>query len=143
MEFVPFSEYFPNIARKETYTWIVPDDSKGIPKGEYLFTEHYCSDKYCDCRKVRLKVVSGHEQSSILATINYGWRPLPYFQKRTYGNKNTAAKIRGIYLEPINIQSKHGPLILEQLKTLLANNQLFFDRINRHYHLFKERLKEP
>lgn len=71
MDFLPFYSRYKDTAAKETRTIKITASDLGVPPGEYMLLENYCSDPRCDCRKVMINVVTP-PPSRILATIGYG-----------------------------------------------------------------------
>jgi len=53
MQFVPFYEYFPGVAERETRELVVSGPSSTLSSG-YALLEMYCKDPECDCRRVML-----------------------------------------------------------------------------------------
>ena len=57
MPYAPFHETFPDIAENETRSLIIHSDSE-LPDDKYVFTEAYCDEENCDCRRVFFNVFS-------------------------------------------------------------------------------------
>ena len=67
------------------------------PVGTFLFTEHYCIEKGCDCRRVILRVVHAETEKTV-ATINHSFEPPP--------PGDMDEDLGQTFLDPINPQSE-------------------------------------
>jgi hypothetical protein len=134
MDFLPFYSRYKNTAAKETRTIKITTSDLGVPRGEYMLLENYCSDPRCDCRKVMINVVTT-PPSRILATIGYGWESLEFYTKWMHGDKEIAKIITGAYLEPGGIQTKYAQNFLEVFKAILSDE--YVARLKKHYRMFK------
>ena len=130
----PFQDKFLEIAKKETRCVIIPPGNP-LPAGEYLFMESYCNDNECDCCRVFLNVLY---QDKILATIGYGWKEVSFYEE-WMGDKRFAADMKGPTLELCGSQSQHAEEILRLFKEFLLNDEVFIERLKRHYQMFKEK----
>lgn len=65
-----FSDYCPDIARKETRSISVVDGFD-LPRDDYGLLEMYCDEAGCDCRRVFLNVLS-RKRGQSMAAINFG-----------------------------------------------------------------------
>lgn len=136
MDFVPFYSRYRNIALRETRRVKITARDLGVPLGEYLLIENYCTDQRCDCRKVMINAVEVNPPQRILATIGYGWESVEFYMKWMYGDKEIARSITGAYLELGGIQSKYAQNFLEIFKTDL--NDEYVNTIKKHYRMFKK-----
>jgi hypothetical protein len=137
MDFIPFYSKFKEIAVKETRTITITSASDlGVPPGEYGLLENYCTDKNCDCRKVMINVIDAKSPHQILATIGYGWESEEFYTQWMHGDKETAKKITGAYLEPGCIQSKYSERFFELFTTIALTDEYVL-RLKRHYRMFK------
>lgn len=59
MPYAPFDERFPDISKNETRSLIIKDDPE-LPDDQYVFTEAYCNEENCDCRRVFFNVFSNN-----------------------------------------------------------------------------------
>src|SRR5439155_5169319 len=121
MDFIPFYSRFKNIAEKETRSIKITASDLGVPRGEYMLLENYCTDKRCDCRKVMINVVEVNPPRRILATIGYGWESVEFYTKWMYGDEKIARSITGAYLELGGIQSQYAQHFLEIFKATLTD----------------------
>jgi hypothetical protein len=136
MDFLPFFSRYRNIAEKETRTIKVTGNDLGVPRGEYLLLENYCTDKSCDCRKVMINVVEVNPARRILATIGYGWESVAFYTKWMHGDEKIARSITGAYLELGGIQSQYAQHFLEIFKATLTDE--YVDTLKNHYQMFKK-----
>ena len=105
-----------SVAVKETRTIKITAGDLGVPRGEYMLLENYCTDKSCDCRKVMINVVEVKPPRRILATIGYGWESVEFYTKWMYGDEKIARSITGAYLELGGIQSQYASIFWRYLK---------------------------
>ncbi len=131
---------FPDLAVAETKV-IKVKNFMGLPNGEYAFVELYCPDINCDCRRVLLNIIS-KAQDKHLATINFGWEPVEFYQKNGSISLKEAIKDKGPFLDPLNRQSKYSDSFLILATDLLLSDDAYIDRLKKHYTMFKERKKQ-
>ena len=136
MDFIPFYSRFKNIAEKETRSIKITVSDLGVPRGEYMLLENYCTDKNCDCSKVMINVVEVKPPRRILATIGYGWESVEFYTKWMYGDEKIARSITGAYLELGGIQSQYAQHFLEVFKATLTDE--YVNTIKKHYRMFKK-----
>jgi hypothetical protein len=128
----PFHNRFPEIAEKETRCIIIPHGKK-LPAGEYFLAESYCNDSNCDCRRVFINIIHNR---SIVATIGYGWEDLSFYEK-WLGEKNLAVDMKGPILELGGQQTEHSSELLRLFKEAILNDEMYIERLKRHYDMFK------
>ena len=136
MDFLPFYSKYKDVAVKETRTIKITAGDLGVPRGEYMLLENYCTDKSCDCRKVMINVVEVNSPQRIFATIGYGWETLAFYTKWMHGDKEIARMITGAYLELGGIQSQYAQHFLAIFKASLTDE--YVNTIKRHYGMFKD-----
>ena len=136
MDFMPFYSRYKTMAVKETRRIKITASDLGVPGGEYMLLENYCTDESCDCRKVMINVVAANPPQRILATIGYGWESVEFYTKWMHGNKEIARSITGAYLELGGIQSKSAQHFLEVFKASLTEE--YVNTIKKHYRMFKK-----
>ena len=78
MSFAPFYEYFPEIAERETRSITIFNRDFNLPPDDYGFTEAFCNDKGCDCRRVFFNVIPDKGRR-MEAVISYGWEPVSFY----------------------------------------------------------------
>jgi hypothetical protein len=124
----PFSKFFPEVADKETRSVHI-GEGPGIPAGEYVFVEAYCTDPACDCERVMLTVVE--RKGGHVATISYGFNPA-----------KTRAWLRepNPFLDPLNPQSPYAEEILSLFQEVALDAE-YDERLRRHYRMVKEAVK--
>ncbi len=140
MSFRMFHEIFPEIGFREVSTFVVaPDSDDRMPAGTYVFTELYCSEEGCDCRRAYFHVVDANRPASTLAEISRGWEPLDFYQR--WGSfpkrKKDAKDMKGPSLALWGEQSQLAPAMLRLFKETLVASPEFIERIQRHYALFR------
>lgn len=108
-----------------------------MPPGDYGFTEAYCNEPGCDCRRVFFNVIEG-ETGRVVATIAYGWESAEYYVK-WLGMDDPAVifSLQGPALNLSSPQSELAQALLAQLPLLLSD-PAYVARIKRHYKMFKE-----
>ena len=141
MPYVPFYEYFPEIAERETRSITVPKrSSSGLPAGEYGFVEMFCNERKCDCRRVFFYVVSRSTEGP-LAVIAYGWES-PEFYARWMSDDSPEVidELKGPSLNMASPQSDFAPALLDMVKDVLLQDESYVERIKKHYRMFRDRI---
>ena len=143
MPYVSFWEYFPKIAEKQTRVITLLKKSKsGLPAGEYAFTEMYCNEKGCDCRRVFFYVA--YERKDIVAVIAYGWEPAEFYaQWMRDDSPDVIEELKGPSLNLASPQSQYAPAVLELLKETVLCDEKYIERIKEHYRMFREKIDKP
>lgn len=141
MEYAPFHEQFPEIAKQETRSLTVTRDTD-IPAGTYLLLELYCTDPECDCRRVFLNVVSAEESES-LAFIAYGWEDREYYED-WFGidMPEWIDDLKGPALNAASPQSEYAPGLLKIVEEQMLTDDAYIERLQNHYHMFKEAIRD-
>lgn len=132
---MPFYSRYKNTAVRETRSIKITAIDLGVPLGEYLLLENYCTDDSCDCRKVMINVVEANPPRRILATIGYGWESEEFYTKWMHGDKEIARSITGAYLEHWGLQSQYAQQFLEIFKATLPEE--YVNTVKKHYRMFK------
>jgi hypothetical protein len=136
-----FYNRFPRVAEQETRAIVITDATDiDLPPGEYYFTESFCNDIKCDCRRVFLNVI---HNDKIVATIGYGWEDLEFYKAWFKGsNFDLLPGFKGPVLEMGQVQSKYAKTILKLFEDVLLEDIDYIDRIKNHYDMFKGSLKK-
>lgn len=144
MPYVPFRDYFPEVADRETRTIIImPDSDMGLPAGDYGFLEMYCDERGCDCRRVFFYVVSRFRKQ-VEAVVAWGWEePAFYAEWFCYDDPFVVAELKGPILNPGSPASELAPAILELVRNVLLRDPNYVARIKRHYRMFRGRIDGP
>ncbi len=131
----PFYADFSDIAAKETrvLTILQPGD---LPVGQYAFIELYCDDPGCDCRRVLIQVVVGEDPSKVLATLNYGWESLAFYEGWVR-NKAFAKECVGVSIDRLGPQSQYSR-VFQQVFEWMLKDDAYNERLKRHYRMVKE-----
>lgn len=126
-----FYQLFPGIGLRETRTATIFGRDKSLPDDSYGFIELYCVDPDCDCRRVMINVLSERRRAH-LATINHAFEPPADddpVQEQTF-------------LDPLNVQSCWSGVLLGLFKEILLD-EAYCERIERHYRMVKDALRDP
>ncbi len=110
-----------------------------MPAGEYGFVELYCNEIDCDCRRVLIQVLSPSTGDRPWATISYGWESPDFYHE---WGRDSLEERAGVYLDPINPQTKYSGKLLELFNYNVDNDQTYVERLKRHYAMFKKSLNE-
>jgi hypothetical protein len=128
---IGFHLLFPDEAANECRT-VIPVGRTDLPRRTFVFTEAYCADPQCDCRRVMLDVIDAETHSHV-ATINYGFEPpKPPFEDEGQ-----------IFLDPLNPQTAMSSAFLELTAELMAGDRGYHDRLVRHYMMWKRVVDDP
>jgi hypothetical protein len=139
----PFWGRFLEIAKRETRVAILLWPQDGLPANEYAFTELYCADPVCDCRRALIQVRTEDKPNTILATINYGWETEEFYTQWMHGDRKAAREIRAAWLDPLNPQSDLAPALLRLFRAVALSDQAYVVRLGIHYAMFKQNLGKP
>lgn len=140
MEMEPFHIKFRNVAEKETRCVLIQKEDRDLPQGEYFFLESFCNDKDCDCRRAFINIIHNDE---VLATIGYGWESVDYYRKWLGFEDDDLIKpkdVKGPVLELTGHHTKHSEKLLELFKDTMLKDQVFIERLEKHYRMFKDSL---
>ncbi len=137
--FVPFRDYFPALAERETREIIVPSEANpwGLPPDSYGFIEMFCDEPGCDCRRVFFFVMAPHGPQP-KAVIAYGWEKLAFYKRwlRHLGPER-AKGLKGPILNEGSPQSKFAPALLRLAEDVLLRNREYMERVKRHYRMMR------
>ena len=144
MPFVPFFEYFPDIAKKETRSLFIPPGTfSHLPEGNYGFIELYCDEPRCDCRRVFFNVLS-ERRKKLEAVIAWGWEDLDYYAAWMRKPDPVSVKnLKGPILNPGSPATKLAPMLLQLAQNVLLRDTEYRERIKRHYCMFREKIDAP
>lgn len=138
MHYTPFHYYFLSLANKETRSIIVlPNNHLGLPPDEYGLMELFCETPDYDCRRVMFMVVAKKTQDTV-AVINFGWESRSFYEKWYHSKDKTEIdELKDPSLNRMSQQSQYVDKVLE----LVSLTALKEERLKRHYHLFKDKIK--
>jgi len=152
MDYGPFLEEFPEVAKEETRQINVVNQGGKLPKGRYLLIELFCTDPECDCRRVFFNV-KHVESDQLVAVIAYGWEDDQYYHEwfgmgtpemdmsevitPEMNMPEMIEILKGPALNPTSPQTEVAPAVLEEVETVLEDEE-YVERIMRHYEMFKE-----
>jgi hypothetical protein len=125
---VEFHTLFPHVAEKEVRTVQV---KAGSWAEEYAFVEHYCINPRCDCRRILIFVVS--RTGGQVASISHGLGP----QKPSARGEKAKT-----FLDPSHKQSSQSRDLLRVFLGSALDGE-YRDRLERHYRMVKEAVRDP
>ena len=136
MPYAPFDKKFPDISKNETRSLIIKNDPE-LPDDQYVFTEAYCDEENCDCRRVFFNVFSNNTKD-LLAVITYGWENRQYYIDWMGDNDpNVIDSLVGLDLNLSSRQSKFAQALLEKIDHVIKNDANYVKRIQKHYKLYR------
>jgi len=143
MPYVMFYKHFPQVAVNQTRVITLLQQTEfDLPAGEYAFTEMYCDEKGCDCRRVMFSVI--YNRTQIAATIAYGWESPEYYARWMGDNDpNGIEQLKGPTTSMLSPQSEKADEILKMLKSLVLTDEKYVERLKEHYRMFRERIDKP
>lgn len=70
-----FEERFEKLAQAEVRSLILEEyGPDGLPPGQYMFVEYYCTDPKCDCRRVLLSVYPDWGDFKVkIVNVGFSW----------------------------------------------------------------------
>src|SRR5580693_1535986 len=138
--FVPFHDYFPDLAERETRDIMIADPANpwNLPPGDYGFMELFCDEPGCACRRVFFLVFTPEDRQP-KATIAYGWEKLGFYKRwlRHLGPER-AKDLKGPILNEGSPQSKLAPSLLHLTEDVLLRDREYIERVKRHYSLMRD-----
>jgi hypothetical protein len=138
MPFVPFYQFDPDRAHRETRSVILADPDPVLPAGQYSMIEMYCDEPGCDCRRVLFMVFS-RDFEKPLAIVNYGWESVDFYARRApFLSRKMAEDLHGPSLNPGSPQSKMAPAILSLIREVVLQDPAYIERLKRHYAMVRE-----
>ncbi len=141
MSFGPLYELLPEVASTETRTIRVLNGD-GLPRGTYIFSEMFCNDERCDCRRAFIQVLpEGNarlRELDPLATISFGWEAESFYRKWASFSlsKEDLHELMGPALVSMAPQSEYAAELLKQFRVLLQDDA-YVERIIRHYKQYR------
>jgi hypothetical protein len=140
MPMTPFMQRFPEVGARETRS-VTVSQQQDLPDGDYGFLELYCDEPGCDCRRVTILVLRPETGwSKIWATIGYGWESLDFYGAWG-GAHSDPIEMQGPYLDPLNVQTKYSPALLNLFRVLLQSTD-YVERLKRHYQMFRDSVEK-
>jgi hypothetical protein len=127
-----YFDLFPEKCATELRTAQFPaEEGLPFPPGTYIFTEFFCPDLTCDCRRVLIKVLHAPEREDRpqeIATISYCWHDSPdaSWQKIIGDSSNPI-------LDPFHRQAGYAEKLMEFWHDMLGRDQKYAERLQRHY----------
>ena len=137
MPYVPFYQYLPVIAQKETRVITLPSAKNefGLPEGEYAFVESFCDE--CDCRRVFFNVIKSDIKEPV-AVISWGWESEQFYIKWFGSNdKDAIREMMGCSLATFQRQSDISSKVFNMFNRILFKDKAYTERVKKHYDLFR------
>lgn len=125
-------------ARRETRNITTFGDPR-LPDGQYIFTELYCDDPNCECRRVMLLVQPVGRLDVALATLTYGWESAEYYGEWVR-DVEIGKQMAVLALEILAEQSPYAEAFLEFAQKNLIEDPVYMERLKRHYAEFRATL---
>ncbi len=141
MPFVPFADYFPDLAPSETRSVLTYEN--GVETEARLFLELFCNERGCDCRRVMIQVYSDRAaRREPKTTISWGWEPDAFYRKWAGFplSKADLDELRGPGLVRLARHDDDAEELLGQFRMLIAD-QSYAARIVRHYQMVREQVE--
>ncbi|MCC7071760.1 MAG: hypothetical protein IT383_10580 [Deltaproteobacteria bacterium] len=141
MPFQPLLERFRDVAINETRAVAVAGDPS-LPDGRYLFTELFCNEADCDCRRALLHVLRSDDVSAgsyaPLATLSFGWEDERFYREWASFplTDEDLRELKGPALQRLTQQSRLAPALLRVFETAVVDDE-YVERLARHYKLFR------
>jgi len=152
MDYGPFYEEYPEVAKEETRQIRILNEQGEVPQGRYLLIELFCTDPGCDCRRVFFNV-KHVESDGLVAVIAYGWEDKEYYRE-WFGQDvpgmadvleedmpGMIDELKGPALNTASPQSEFAPALLNRVESVLEDEE-YVERIKRHYRMFKDSISE-
>ena len=137
MPFVPFQDFYPDLAKREVRTLILPEGDEELPADTYVFFEMYCDEPGCDCRRVFFTVTSERHRKR-LAVVSYGWESLNFYARWMHGAPVDPSLLKGPILDPGSPQSKYASALLSLTEHVLLADPAYIERLQRHYQMVRK-----
>ena len=138
MPFVPFSDFYPDLAARETRNAILPEGDEWLPADTYAMFEMYCDEPGCDCRRVFFTVLSERHRKP-LAVVAYGWENLDFYARWMHSDApEDIEELQGPILNFGSPQSKYAPALLRLIDEVLLADPAYIECLKRHYRMVRE-----
>lgn len=143
MPFVPLRNYLPEIAGRETRALTVLVQADGhLPPGKYVFSEMFCDETGCDCRRVFFCVGCSF-RPEVLAVVAWGWEDPAFYAKwMKGGDPREVAMLKGPILNLGSPESELAPAILQFVCDRLLKDPAYVERVKRHYAMFRRKIDQ-
>jgi hypothetical protein len=110
-----------------------------LPEGQFIFTELYCDDPECECRRVIFLVQPRGDLSTVLATLNFGWESAAFYAAWSH-DEEMAAEMAGLTVEPFGRQTEYANAFFDLAEEILIGDAAYVERLKRHYAEFRATL---
>ena len=135
-----FDQICPDVAGSEQLKCIISTPTCGVPIGQYVLREFYCTELKCDCRRVLVQFFRSDNglRPQVLAAVNFGWETPGYYRKWSKVPDMWREMSRPT-LEPFSEQGPDAKSFLALFKNSVKQ-PAFVDGFRRHYALVKDLL---
>lgn len=140
MPYVSFHSRFPEIGVHEYR--VVKPLLDGVVLDELMFTEQYCDEPGCDCRRVLVHVSSLRQHQAgmdpFVADLAFGWEDEAFYRAWAgYPLKDFELRdLKGPAVRMLAQQTERSNEMLEYFELLLSD-PAYVARIQRHYGMFR------
>ncbi len=131
MSMMAFHILFPEEAKNETRA-VTPVFPGKVTGHRYMLMEYFCIDPKCDCRRVMINVIDT-ENDMHVATINHAFEP----PKPPFEDEGQT------FLDLMNPQSALSDDLLDMFKKMVADDEEYRQRLERHYKMWKSVVDNP
>jgi len=131
MSMMAFHLLFPKEAKNETRA-VTPVFPGKVTGHRYMLMEYFCIDPKCDCRRVMINVIDT-ENDVHVATINHAFEP----PKPPFEDEGQT------FLDLMNPQSALSDDLLDMFKKMVADDEEYRQRLERHYKMWKSVVDDP
>lgn len=127
-----YFDLFPEKCATELRTvQFAEDETLPFPPGLYVFTEFFCSDLSCDCRRVLIRalhVPQPEVKPKEVATISYCWHDSPdVLWKDVIGDSPNP------FLDPFHRQASYADQLMEFWHDMFTRDANYAARVQQHY----------
>lgn len=81
-----------------------------------------------------------YNDEEVVATIGFGWEELDFYMKWAHGDKDIGKHMKGPVLELTGVHTKYSERALILFKEFIKQDEVFLERLKKHYKMFKEAL---
>jgi len=126
-----FHLLFSEEAKNETRA-VTPVFPGKVTGHRYMLMEFFCVDPGCDCRRVMINVLDTEDDMHV-ATINHAFEP----PKPPFEDEGQT------FLDLMNPQSALSDDLLDMFKKMVADDESYRQRLERHYKMWKSVVDDP
>jgi hypothetical protein len=124
--------------RLETRT-VTVISNPDLPRGQFIFTEMYCDDPACECRRVIFLVQPWGDLSTVLATLNFGWESAAFYTAWSRDDE-MGKEMAGLTVEVFGRQTEYTDAFFDLAGDILKGDPAYVERLKSHYETFRATL---